>query len=216
VSDCRRCNEVLRWRRSTAGQRGFTLVEVMVAMTILSLIMLATVTALRTFANTQQSVDRKVTRVDEIRSVSGFLRDTLQAAVVDSQRGGSLSVGPNSGVRVPAYFKGDAHSLEWNAPVMFGENYGGIFLVRVAQEDDRLVLRWQEPVSRRQDEQADWSEAPQRTLLEGLETWEVLYRPDFDQPWQGAWDEVNSPDLVRMTISAGGRYWPDLILPVQR
>ena len=38
--------------------RGFTLVEVMVSLAVLSLILLATVSALRTFANTQGSLER--------------------------------------------------------------------------------------------------------------------------------------------------------------
>jgi len=196
--------------------RGFTLVEVVVAMAILSLIMLATITALRTFGKTQQSVTTMTGRVDDIRAVSGFLRDTLQAAVVSSQRGGALSAGPGSGVRVPPYFKGNARSLEWKAPVMFSENHGGIYLVRVAKEEGQLVLRWLEPTGKRKDKNIDWSGAEQRTLLENVETLEVFYRPDVDQPWQDNWKEESSPELVRLTIKADARYWPDLIMEVQR
>ena len=52
----------------TSRQRGFTLVEVMVALTILSLVMLATVTGLRTLANTQVAIERMTSRVDEVRT----------------------------------------------------------------------------------------------------------------------------------------------------
>jgi general secretion pathway protein J len=196
--------------------RGFTLVEVVVAMAILSLIMLATMTALRTFGKTQQTVTTMTGRVDDIRAVSGFLRDTLQAAVVSSQRGGSLSAGPGGGVRVPPYFKGNARSLEWKAPVMFSESHGGIYLVRVAREEGQLVLRWLEPSGKPKDRNIDWSGAEQRTLLENVEALEVFYRADVDQPWQDNWKEENSPALVRLTIKADGRYWPDLIMEVQR
>ena len=62
------------------GGRGFTLVEVMVALTILSLVMMATVTGLRTLANTQTAIERATHRVDEIRRwqerpASGVLED---------------------------------------------------------------------------------------------------------------------------------------------
>ena len=67
--------------RNEAGHaaRGFTLVEVVVALTILSLIMLATVTGLRTLANTQGTLERVTARIDEVRTVSGFLRDLMEA-----------------------------------------------------------------------------------------------------------------------------------------
>ena len=77
------------------GSRGFTLVEVMVALTILSLVMMATVTGLRTLANTQGAIERTTNRVDEIRSVSSFLRDLLESAVVGEDMGG-LSLGGGS------------------------------------------------------------------------------------------------------------------------
>jgi general secretion pathway protein J len=197
--------------RPPAGNRGFTLVEVVVALSILSLIMLAVISALRTFGNTQASLERLTDRVDQMRTVSGFLRDTLQSAVV-GPRASSLSLGgipPES-----SYFNGDSSSLEWKAPILFGEGYGGTFLVRVGREQDRLVLRWQEPT--RDEEDIEWDDTPSRDLLQGVEEFSVSYRAEFGQPWQKQWHEQNSPALVRMGIKAAGRYWPDLILQVQR
>ena len=78
--------------------RGFTLVEVVVALAVLSLIMLATVTGLRTLGNTQVAVDRQVDRVSELRAVSSFLRDSFGAAVTGSG-GGGLSLGGGMGQR---------------------------------------------------------------------------------------------------------------------
>jgi general secretion pathway protein J len=197
--------------RPPAGNRGFTLVEVVVALSILSLIMLAVISALRTFGNTQASLERLTDRVDQMRTVSGFLRDTLQSAVV-GPRASSLSLGgipPES-----SYFNGDSSSLEWKAPILFGEGYGGTFLVRVGREQDRLVLRWQE--SPGDDEDIEWDDTPSRDLLQGVEEFSVSYRAEFGEPWQKQWHEQNSPALVRMGIKAAGRYWPDLILQVQR
>lgn len=194
-----------------AEHRGFTLVEVVVALSILSLLLLATVSALRTFGNTQASLEKLTNRVDEMRTVSGFLRDTLQSAVVGTRRSG-LSLGGTP--PASSYFKGDARSFAWKAPVLFGEGYGGTFLVRVAREQDKLVLRWQEPT--RGDRDIKWSGTPSRDLLEGVEEFSVYYRAEFGEPWRGQWNEENSPALVRIGIKAAGRYWPDLILQVQR
>ena len=61
------------------GQGGFTLVEVIVSLGILSLIMLATISALRTFGQTQVSLDKMIDRVDEVRTVSGMVRGAADA-----------------------------------------------------------------------------------------------------------------------------------------
>ena len=196
--------------------RGFTLVEVVVSLTILSLIMLATISALRTFGNSQVAVENSALRVDEIRSVSGFLRDTLEAAVVSSSQGATLSVGPGSNLRPSPYFRGGAEFLEWKAPIMFGEAYGGVFIVRVAKEEDELVLRWLEPTGKEKAQEPDWAESPSRVLLADLESLQIFYRPEFEEPWQEQWGEDDSPALVRISLRTGGRFWPDLVLWVQR
>ena len=81
--------------RSTVGAEGFTLVEVMVALTILSLVMMATVTGLRTLANTQSAIERMTSRVDEVRSVSIFLRDLLASASSGTDPN-KLTLGPST------------------------------------------------------------------------------------------------------------------------
>ena len=57
---------------ATAPAQGFTLIEVMVALTILSLVLMVTVTGLSTLANTQSAIERMTSRIDEVRSVSIF------------------------------------------------------------------------------------------------------------------------------------------------
>ena len=112
-------------------QPGFTLVEVVVALSILALIMLATVTGLRTLARTQVALERVTERVDEVRTVSTFLRSTFESAILASQ-GGRLSLG---GTRAGKnYFELTRDSVAWKSTVLFGESYGGSYLVRVARE----------------------------------------------------------------------------------
>ncbi len=183
---------------------------------ILSLIMVATVAALRTFGTTQRTLDSMTGRVDDMRSVSRFLRDTLDGAVIASERGGTLSLGPGSTIRPPPYFKGGTNFLAWKAPIMFGEAYGGVFLVRVAREGDQLVLRWLESTGKAEDEEVAWAAAPSRVLLEQLEMMQITYLGDFGLPLTAEWEEEGSPALVTIRIKAAGRFWPELSLRVQR
>jgi general secretion pathway protein J len=192
---------------------GFTLVEVIVALVILSMIMLATVSALRTFGNTQTSLTRVTDRIDEIRSVSVFLRDTLEATVPGDGGAGGLRFG---GTRepLPAYFKGSANQLQWNARVLFGESFGGTMLLRVAQEGDQLILQWQRPPV--PVESAVWQGQPSRILVEGVQEFNVSYRPERAVAPESQWKGPGSPVLVNMVIKAGGRFWPELIVQVPR
>jgi general secretion pathway protein J len=191
---------------------GFTLVEVMVAMSILSLVMLATVTGLRTLANTQAAIERKIARVDEVRTVSEFLRDLMESALVGSK--GGLTLG--GGGRDATYFRLNENGAEWKSTILFGEAFGGIYLVKVAAEDGQLVLRWQEP-PRSGLAPKHWEDTESRTLVRDLEEFSVEVREEFHTDWTREWPEFSvAPALVRMQIKSADRYWPDLILQVQR
>ena len=201
------------FRLQNQSPRGFTLVEVVVALGVLSLILLATVSALRTFANTQVSLDRLAGQVDEVRTVSGFLRSLLAAAVPGNKRAGGLSLG--GGGSELAYFEGNSSFLAWKAPALFGETYGGTVLVRLIKEEDELILYWQEPPANNRPVQ--WTNQSSRVLVDGVEAFSVEFRPELNLDWQiGEWDDEGAPALVRLSIKADGRHWPDLILRVQR
>lgn len=194
-------------------QRGFTLVEVMVALTILSLVMVATVTGLRTLAGTQAAVERLTGRVDEVRTVSSFLRDTLESAVMGkgASDSGGLTLGGTGG-DWNSYLRIDQGGLEWSAVVLFGESQGGNYLLRVSDEDGRLVLRWLEPSLLRS---LDWDSAPSRVLAEELEEFAITYQREPGGPWYREWDAAGVPALLRLQVKAGGRYWPDLVVRMQ-
>lgn len=191
---------------------GFTLVEVVVALSVLSLIMLATISALRTFANTQVSLDRMMSRVDEVRSVSTLLRDLVDSTARGSGSGG-LTLG--GGPMYSAFFGGTAAELVFKANIMFGENFGGQYLLRLAREEGDLVLRWQE--SRGNDRNVRWDETPSRTVVQGLQQFEVAYRPDYGEDWVAEWQPGGEvPASLRLRLQSRDRFWPELIMGVQR
>lgn len=191
-------------------QRAFTLVEVMVATTILSLLMLATVTALRTLGNTGTALERVTSRVDEVRTVSTFIRDLLESALISGNPGG-LSLGGGSGAET--FFGYGEDYLELNSAVMFGEGFGGSYRVRLGREGAQLVLRWQEIPP--PGTEPDWAGTPSRVVVSGLEEFALAVREDFVSEWQADGDPLRNPVLVRLQIKASGRYWPDLIARVQ-
>lgn len=189
-----------------ADASGFTLVEVMVSLTILSLVMLATITGLRTLASTQVAIERVTERVDEVRTLSSFLRDTFETIAPGSGSGG-LSQGGSG--RDTTFFRVEPGSVEWKAAVLFGETYGGRYFLRVAREENTLVLRWLERDSRARP--ADWERAPSRVLLGELEDFKVSYRREWAGNWKDRWDGQEVPLLLKMEIKASGRFWPELV-----
>ena len=198
---------------AASAQRGFTLVEVMVALTILTMVLLGTVTGLRTLGNTQVSLERATARVDEIRTVSEFLRDLMESAVVGGGQGG-LTLG--GGSLEATYFRLGSDFFEWKTNLLFGEAYGGAHIVRIAEEDGQLILRWLEPqLVQPKDEQ--WAEAPSRALVDDIEVFSLAVKEEFWLDWQQDWQEsATSPALVRLQLKSAGRFWPDLVMQVQR
>lgn len=193
---------------------GFTLIEVVVSLAVLSLILLATVSALRTFANTQISLDRMMGRVDEVRTVSGFLRDMFEGSVGGEQQGGGLSFGGRGGSEL-AYFEATPQWVEWKAPVLFGEVFGGTQLLRLIKEDGALKLYWQDPPAQR--DAVEWEGKSSRVLVQAVEEFQLSFKSEFNADWHNEeWEGQGAPALIRLSIKAAGRHWPDLIVQVQR
>ncbi|EED35055.1 general secretion pathway protein J, putative [Luminiphilus syltensis NOR5-1B] len=197
-------------------QQGFTLVEVVVALAVLSLVMLTTVTGFRTLGNTAGTLNTMTDRIDEMRSVSSFLRDAMENSVVGGESGGSsgLTVGGYQTQTPVAFFRVRDEAVEWRSKVLFGEAYGGSYFLRLAQKDDELVLQWQEPEGNLEPD--DWSESPSRTVLSGVDTFEIAHRSQPEADWLVNEPTDEAPSMVRLVIAAGGKFWPDLIMRVQR
>lgn len=195
-----------RHRRS-----GFTLIEMVVALAVLSLVMLATVTGLRTLATTQGSLERVTMRNDEIRSISAFLRDALELAVVGDDTGGLSLGGGGADLTV---FEASPGSLVWTTVMRFGENAGGRYVVRVAREGSNLVMRWQQGDAG--GTLRDWNNVPSRTLISDVQRFEVAYRRQPGGDWQERWDDAGVPRWVRLRVQAAERYWPDIVMDVPR
>ena len=194
------------------SQEGFTLVEVLLAITLLTLILSATVSALRTFGNTQSSLERVISRVDEIRAVSTFLRNAFSATVIAEMSPMTLGPGDISGLDGGYFRMKGGSEVEWRSTAMFGEDYGGSYFFRVFAIDNQLLLQWQLADARNP---TDWQDKPSRVLIENLENFRSSCWSSVNGNWRDVWnDSSNIPDKVKFVIRSSGRYWPDLIMRV--
>ena len=189
---------------------GFTLLEVLVAMSLLALVMVAVLASMRTLGTTRTTLDHVVERIDGVRSVSGFLRASI---------GGALPVAypqPESLADiadVPAglWFGGDSTELVWVAPMLSGARFGGAYAMYLERDDDALTLRWH---PYRAGLEGDIGfDLPAKVLLDDVEEFAIGYLPYYGEEWQDEWPPSGSnPVAVRLNIKANGRYWPELVI----
>ena len=89
-------------------QRGFTLMEVLIAMALLSLLMLALGSTLYSAAQTEERVDARVQSAEDLRLAARFLQEALSQASLRPVRQGNERLRP--------FFSGQAQAVEWVGP----------------------------------------------------------------------------------------------------
>lgn len=194
-------------------QSGFTLVELLVALTLLALISVMLVGTLR-FAHTAwERADAATDRLQRTELAMNVMRRLLQQAY-------PLAV---AGVNRPhaVAFSGNADGVLFLAPPAAVLSLGGLQLNWLSIEHDgtdaRLVLRWR-PFDRAsetwppQTSAGDFAEVVLADHVEGARL--AYFAPDPDAPqtppwWHSDWnDAAQLPDLVRLS---GAGTLPDLV-----
>ena len=127
--------------RRLALWAGFTLIEVLVVMSLLSLVMLAMGSALRTTAQTEERVDQRLQRTDEMRVADGFLRSILGRVAA---RKVPLPVEPGASQFI---FSAQAGQLTWVGVMPARHGAGGRYHFRLQVQDtstaqQALVLQY--------------------------------------------------------------------------
>ncbi|GAB4396995.1 MAG: hypothetical protein OHK0048_03730 [Rhodoferax sp.] len=191
--------------------RGFTLLELLVVMVLLSLLMLGLVSALRTMAQTENRIDQRLQRLDEWRSAHDLLGRALAHVATPE-----LEAPGTSGKRITPWRMG-ADTLTWVGEMPARPGQGGRTHFRLALEslEDEpaaarsLVLRW----ARWQPDWAvpDWDRAERAVLVRQVKAWRLEAmgeRPRARNPnepwpkgWQAEWPVPDvAPQHLRLTL----------------
>lgn len=197
---------------------GFTLMELLVALTLLGLISVMALGGVRLGARTWETVSAKAEDNSHVQLVRSFLARELAQAVpvfVDNQAGG-----------IGLAYEGDSESLAFVAPLAPHFGLGGLQRLELALLDGeegkgRLLVLKRRPFHRNDavDPADRQSEDEVHLLLDGIAEAEFAYREsarDGSVPWSSDWhgrDEL--PALVRLRVSfADDRQavWPDLLV----
>lgn len=196
---------------SRTSHRGFTLVEILVVISLLSVVMLALGAALRTFARTEVRIDRRLEVTDEFRIATGFVRSTLGRVSVRKPEPASTS----SDRRI--LLDAQAVSLAWIGVMPARYGAGGLYYFRLAVEnidsENKLVIRYQPCTNT--STFPNWTETEYRALASNITSFEIRYLNIQKSPeeWSTSWlpgDRL--PNRVQILVQAAGVDWPDIVV----
>lgn len=201
-----------RARRVLAG---FTLVELLVVMALLSLVMLAMVSAMRTAAQTEERVDARLQRLDDFRIASDLLRTVLGRVSAEKK---VVMLGPND---APFFFAGESGSLYWIGIMPARYGLGGRYHLQLTLTSAQELVLHYAPLSA--EPAPDWSAGSSVLLLSGVTALAFGYEDAAVEPpvWTPAWSfadkmPVRLPDRVMISMETLGGPLPEIVIPLRQ
>ena len=190
--------------------RGFTLLEVLVALALLSAGLALAFAVLRSAGAIGARGEALAERSETLRTAEGFLRQRLASAL-------PISYSQDAESGQPLRFSGDARHMSFVADLPDYLGRGGPYLHRIDFTDDhRLVVSFA-LVQAGQVFEERTPRSPE-ALAAGLRALRFRYRgPDAEGrlgPWQEEWTiRDRLPLMVAMQAQdAQGRDWPELVV----
>jgi len=196
---------------------GFTLVEVLVAMTLLSLVLVTLYSGLYSAGQSWQAGERQIKANENQRLELAFLQKKISSAIpltlYDAQYNKVL-------------FEGEEDSISFvsTLPSHRGGEWVYLITLRPVEQDSGKVLELAyEPIRTIMDLPDDEStDATVLTLIENLGIIEFRYfgseRINLEPDWYSTWEVHDRlPDLVEIRIKMAGanEYLPDMLVPLR-
>jgi len=221
---------------------GFTLVELLIAFVLISLISLLLFSGLRTGIRAWEGVETAAIANADLRLARDFLLRILSQ---------SHSVTLMLKDEPYLVFSGDSENLEFVAPLSEQVGIPGLYILRIGivkreQQNLLVMTRWllNSDVLMGKDDVPEWQPLKAEghgtvmtddqdlaagvygtsILLEGVEEFNIAYfgpppgeelavTSDVREDWQSTWRERTlPPKAIRIRLFSSNRQWPDLII----
>lgn len=201
---------------------GFTLIEVLIAMTLLSLMIVVLFSSLSIGAESWQIGERKMAAVNDKAVVYQFFKRHLTTVRPLPDSRPNTQDNPDAEADEDAvFFTGTRGSLQFVSALPAAAARKGlqIFTVGLDPEHPESLLVVLQPFYGLADGGA-WRK-DQAELLSGVARFDVAYMakedPELDPIWLDEWVQQSAlPELVRIRIRLlDGSDWPDMIFPLK-
>lgn len=193
-------------------QCGFTLIELMVGLTLVGLIVAVLAGAVRTGLFGANVVDERSQAIGDIRLAHRLIRRQVETA---------RPVSWSDDRRTRIAFDGTAERLDFITVISPQPGQGGPYAVRIAREGDALVMSLQ--ISSGEAHAFDFSRHTERTvIMEGVRAVHFAYFGtdvrDSNAKWWASWTGRDRlPQAVKVQIDFAGDHravWPELVVPL--
>ena len=189
--------------------QGMTLIEIMIAVVLLSLIALSLGAGMSTMGDTLTKVSARVEQLDQIRLTSAFLRRSLAATYFDfyTQEGGEK-----------ALFQGRGKKMIWLSNLCGSQGPGGLHILslglkkRGANADLVLdIYPWRPGMDLSKQMK---NPVTREILASGVNEFKLRYR-NKTGGWSDAWEDSKSiPVEISLRIRSENRQWPEIVVPI--
>ncbi|AEG01181.1 prepilin-type N-terminal cleavage/methylation domain-containing protein [Methylomonas methanica] len=197
-------------------RNGFTLIEVLIAMTLLGVMVILLFSSLRIAAQSWNAGEHKMAAVNQKAVVYQFFKRHLTAIrpvpMLTTESAYSLDVMP--------VFQGFPQSIRFAAGLPASSARKGlqIFSIGLDPENSSILLVTLTPYRLTE---ADQEPVKPEVLLDNIAGLKFAYFgriEEFAEPqWQEEWAVAERlPSLIRVTIALrDGSYWPDMVFPLK-
>lgn len=198
------------------GQGGFTLLELLIAITLLGLILVLLFGGLRLGVRSWDAAQLNVDTMNTVRSVEGFLRGEM------------TRVYPYRWKNVPGQrlaFLGERYKLSFVAPLPSRIGGGGLYIMTMALEqngNEKRIVWKQLPVSAQMQDFSALADVKEMDLVSAEmgaveEAWLTYFGPQSDgaEPvWTDRWEnDKRLPLLIRVQVRLKhGTEWPEFVV----
>ena len=200
-----------RWR-----QQGFTLLELLIALTLLGFILVLLFGGLRLGVRSWDVSQKQVDTLNSVRALESFLRREMSTAFPYKWK---------SGPTRRLAFLGERDRLSFVAQLPARVGGGGLYVISIALDQQgkqkRIVWKYL-PVTAQMQDFSALADAPEMVLaaseLDQVEDIGLSYFGQENEAaaprWTDRWDnETFLPTLIRVQVKlASGAVWPDFVV----
>lgn len=197
-------------------QQGFTLLELLIALTLLGLILVVLFGGLRLGVRSWDASQQQVDTHNSLRALEGFLRREMSIAQPYRWK-----TGPSQKVA----FLGERDKLSFVAPLPSRVSGGGLYAISIALEQQgkakRIVWRYL-PVNAQMQDFSSLAESTPMVLAASElsqvgDIWLSYFGKENESVaprWMDRWEnDTNLPELIRIRIRPpNGDEWPDFVV----